>query len=150
MKLAVGDGSLAAIFAEPDEGGAIAAVGFSMAVERVDGDVGPGAGEPLVMYSVPLQHTIPFARPRKSGCVLSPETLGILPGAVALCQPVFLDGITGHNLRGRVFLIHDQQVGDVLGLRGGEGAHANLRVEVVPTGRVDSAATPVIRRQGRR
>src|ERR1700678_943601 len=85
VKLAVGDGSLAAIFAEPDEGGAIAAVGFSMAVERVDGDVGPGAGEPLVMYSLPLQHTIPFARPRKSGCVLSPETLGILPGAVALC-----------------------------------------------------------------
>ena len=59
VELAVGDDALGAVFAEPDEGGAIAALGVGVAVERVDGDVGLRAGEPFVMDAIPLEHLAP-------------------------------------------------------------------------------------------
>jgi hypothetical protein len=59
IKLAIGDGAFGAVLAEPDEGGAIAALGVGVAVKSVNGDVGFCAGEPLVMDAVPFENLAP-------------------------------------------------------------------------------------------
>jgi len=59
VELAVGDDALGAVLAEPDEGGAIGALGVGVAIERVDGDVGLRAGKPFVMDAVPLENSAP-------------------------------------------------------------------------------------------
>ena len=110
IELAIGDDALAAVFAQPNESGAVAAVGVGMTIQGIDRDVGFGPGEPLVMHAIPLQHLVPFSRPRKAGRVIPPKSVGILQGAGTFSLPVFLDNVTGHD-RGRgVLLIHDQQV----------------------------------------
>src|ERR1039458_9183408 len=59
IELAVGDDALGAVFAEPDESGAVAALGVGVTIERVDGDVGLRAGEPLVMDAIPFENLFP-------------------------------------------------------------------------------------------
>jgi hypothetical protein len=59
VELAVGDDALGAIFAEPDVGGAVAAIGVCVAVECIDGDVCLGTEEPLVVDTVPDEDSSP-------------------------------------------------------------------------------------------
>ncbi len=127
VKLSIGNDALAAIFTQPNEGGAIAPFRVGMPVQRINGDVGLGAGEPLVVYAVPLQHAVPLPGPLEAGCIVRPEAFRIFPRAGTFSQPVFLNGIADHNLRRCIFLIHGQQVGNVFGLRDGESVHADLR-----------------------
>ncbi len=68
----------AAIFAQPDEGGAIGVLRVGVTVERVHGDVGARAGEPLVVNAIPLENFVPGLGPDELACRLGPERVGIL------------------------------------------------------------------------
>ena len=134
IELAVGDDALGAVFAEPDESGAVAALGVGMTVERVDGDVGLRAGEPLVMDAIPLENLAPRMRPLEAARVVGPEDFWIFKGALALGVPIFLQDVVGDDRGRRIFLIEIEQVGDVFRFGQGKRAHAkNLRERRVTT-----------------
>ncbi len=94
-----------------------------MVVESIDGDVGFGAGEPLVVDPVPLENFAPGLRPGEGLGVFPPEGLGILEGAVALDGPIFLEDVVGDDGGRGVLLIHGEEVGNVLWLGKGERTH---------------------------
>ena len=119
VKLSIGDDALAAIFAQPNEGGTIATVRVGVPVQGIDGDVGLGAREPFVMDAIPLQHAVPLARPGKTGRVVCPEAFGIFERACAFSQPVLLNGVADYSFWRCIFLIQRQQVGDVFLFRRG-------------------------------
>src|SRR5207253_243183 len=47
IQLSISNDALASVLTQPDVGGAVAAVGLGMTIERVGGDVGFAANEPL-------------------------------------------------------------------------------------------------------
>src|SRR5579864_6749171 len=59
VELAVGNNAFSAVFAEPDEGSAIAARRVGMTIEGVDGDVGLRTGEPFMADTIPLENLAP-------------------------------------------------------------------------------------------
>ena len=86
VELAVGDDALGAVLAQPDEGGAIAAVGVGVTVERIDGDVGLRAGEPLMMDAVPVENLGPRLRPLEAAGVVAPKSLRDLSASAGTLQ----------------------------------------------------------------
>ena len=88
MKLAVGDDALAAVFAQPDEGSAVATVRVGVPVERVDRDVRLRAHEPLVVDTIPLENFCPGLGPLEVESIVSPEVFGVLEGTLALAREI--------------------------------------------------------------
>ena len=99
IQLAIGDDALGAVFAQPDEGGAVGVLRVGVAIERVNGDVGARAGKPLVMDPVPLENLVPWLGPDELLGSFGPESVRIALKAVPLGWPVFQQRLLFDDLR---------------------------------------------------
>ena len=123
IELVVGDDALAAVFAQPDEGSAVATVRVGVPVERVDRDVRLRAHEPLVVDTIPLENFCPGLGPLEVESIVSPEVFGVLEGTLALAREILLQAVRGYRLGRRVLFIDGQQVGDAVVIQVFHGAH---------------------------
>src|SRR5215469_2162779 len=121
VQLSIGDDSLGAVLAEPDERYTIAAVRVDMAIEGVERDIGFGADEPLVVHAIPVENLGPGLGPEEFQGIVFPELLGIGEGFLAFCGEVPLEAVLRNAAWRGIFLVDREEIMDVLLIE--SGAH---------------------------